>query len=72
LERADAINVLKELINQRIVQLLFVTLLRNEHGKYDVLIRGDCDTIELRAFLAGKNLVLFEDKEKKTFRIYRP
>jgi len=72
LERAEAINILNELIRKDIVQPSFVNLSKNEHGSYDLIIKGDCDTSALRAFLAGKNLILNENTEKKTCRIYRP
>ena len=72
MDRAEAVIVFKELLEQNIAQPSFITLSKNERGKYDLLVKGNCDTVALRAFLAGRNLIVSQDKEKNTCRIYRP
>ena len=70
MDKSEAVSVIEELIEQRITSVSFVYLSKNQRGKYDLIINGDCNVVIVRAFLAGKNLVVSEDKD--TCRIHRP
>ena len=72
MERQEATALLKELLIANLVQPSYVHLKQNEHRHFDLIIKSDCDPIELRQFIAAKDLVLLVDKEKGTCRIYRP
>ena len=72
MKREEATALLKELLYYNLVQPSYVHLKRNEHGHFDLVIKCDCDVIELRKFIVAKDLALLVDKEHGTCRIYKP
>ncbi len=72
MQRKEAISLLKELIDANLVQPSFVHLKENQHGHFDLIIKGYCDPIEIRQLIAKKDLGLLVDKEKDICKIYKP
>ncbi len=72
LQRSEAIALLKEIIGANLVQPSFIHVKENQHGHYDLIIKDECDPVEIRRLIAKKDLALLVDKEKDTCRIYRP
>ena len=72
MKREEATALLKDLLNYDLVQPSYVHLKRNEHGHFDLVIKCDCDVIELRKLVVEKDLALLVDTEQGTCRIYKP
>ncbi len=72
MQRSEAIALLKEIIEANLVQPSFIHVKGNQHGHYDLIIKGDCDAVEIRQLIAKKDLALLVEKEKDTCRIYKP
>jgi hypothetical protein len=70
--RSEAIALLVDLSIANLVQPSLVALKENDHCHFDLLIKGECNPIELRQFVVSKDLALLVDKEKGMCRIYRP
>jgi hypothetical protein len=68
----EATLLLRELSKANLVQPNYISLKPSEHGHFDLLIKGDCDPVELCKFIVKKDLALLADKELGTFRIYKP
>lgn len=72
LERPEAVAVLKEIIHDHIVMPHGIFLKQNRRGKFDLVLKGDCDTLALRQFAAERNLALIEDAGKGFCAISKP
>jgi hypothetical protein len=72
LNRAEAVDLIKELITLGLVLPSFVTIDENQEGKFGLTIKADSDMTEVRAFLACKNLMLYENKETGFCSIFKP
>jgi hypothetical protein len=71
LDRNEAISLLKELFEHHLVQPTHASIHRNEINTYSLILKIR-NSLFLNAFLADKNLVLHEDKEKGICRICSP
>ena len=45
---------------------------QNKRGKFDLVLKGDCDTLALRQFIAERNLTLRENEKKGFCAISKP
>jgi hypothetical protein len=63
LQRKEAIVVLRQLIEQRIVLPSWVSVEKNEHGGFNLKLKIDCDVESLRLFVAERNLAVREEQE---------
>jgi hypothetical protein len=72
LDRKEATMLLKELAEANLIRPSYVFLKSNKHGHFDLIIKGDCDPVELRQFIVKRDLALLADKEQGTCRIYIP
>ena len=72
MQREEATALLKELLEANLVVPSYIHLKENEHCHFDLIIKGDCDPVELRKFVVEKDLALLVDKEQGTCRIYKP
>jgi hypothetical protein len=64
--------LLKEIIDGNLGVPSVVSLERNKHGKFDLILRGECDTSGIRQFVIQRNLTFREDKEKGYCTIFKP
>jgi hypothetical protein len=71
LQRRESTALIKELVGDGLVIPSLVVLKENNRGKFDLVLRGDCDLPAIRQFISEKNLLLDEDKEQGFFTIYR-
>ncbi len=72
MERKEATATLKEIIDLNPEFLSFVTLIENDHGKFDIVIKGDCDLTELKSVLAERKLKIEENMEDGYYTIFKP
>jgi hypothetical protein len=72
LERIEAVALLKELASLNLVIPSIVSIDKNKEGTFSLTIKTNSNLLGIRAFLADKNLILFEDTEKGTCTIYTP
>jgi hypothetical protein len=72
LERKEATAILKEIIDLNPDFLSFVTLIKNDQGKFDIVIKGDCDLTELKSILAERKLKIEENMEEGYYTIFKP
>jgi hypothetical protein len=70
LDRVEAVALLKQMITLGLILPSFVSVEKNSNSGFSLVLKSEGDLLEVRAFLSGKNLMLFEDKEKGTFTIY--
>ena len=66
MERREAIELLKTLIELNLAQPSFVSLQKNEKGSFDLEMKVNGNLEAIRAFAAGRDLMLNEDTEKGT------
>jgi hypothetical protein len=64
LDRAEVVDLLKELITSGIIQPTLVSIEKNKQGTFILTLNTNGNLPELRAFLIPKNLVYSEDREK--------
>ena len=72
MERHEAVELLKQLIAQHLVVPSLVALEKNKHGKFDLILKGDCDTQALKEFLSQRYLIVKENNEKGYCVISKP
>ena len=72
LDRIEAMALLKELAGLNLVISSIVSIDKNKEGTFNLTIKTNDNLLGIRAFLADKNLILFEDTEKGTCTIYTP
>ena len=72
LERSEAAALLKELIVLNLALPSLVDLKPNKHGKFALILKGDCDIQALRQFMAERKLAIEENKEKGYCIISKP
>ena len=63
MERKEAIDVLRQLIEQRIVLPSWVSVEKNKRGYFNLKLKIDCDVKSLRLFIAERNLDVREEQE---------
>ena len=68
----QAVKIAKDLMCQYIEHLSVLSIVEDERGQFSITFRADGSLESLRAYLANRNLVLFDDKENGVFRIYEP
>ena len=54
LERKEATALLMELVKLNLALPSLVSLKNNKRGKFDLVLKGDCDLIALKHFIAKK------------------
>ncbi len=64
LERKEAIALLKELVEQCIVQPSLVSVEKKNRGDFELILKIDCDIQPLRLFVSQKNLAIREEQER--------
>jgi hypothetical protein len=72
LDRQEAVALLKELITLNLALPTVVFLQENKRGKFDLVIKADCNSPQLTKFIAEKNFVLSENKENSYCIISKP
>ena len=65
-------KIAKDLMLQYMEQLSVLSIVEDERGQFSITFRAGGSLESLRAYLANRNLVLFDDKEKGIYRIYEP
>jgi len=72
LERKEATATLKELLGNGFCLPSLVSLKENTRGKFDLILKGDCDSQALKQFIERKNLMVKEDAKKGYWIISSP
>ena len=72
MERHEAVAVLKEIISGKLGVPSVVVLERNKRGKFDLILKGECNPEAMKRFVAERNLGFKEDKEKGYCAIFKP
>jgi len=72
LDRQEAIALLKELTDLKIIQPSFVAIEKNKQSGFVVIIKGDCDIQALKELVAERNLAIETEKGKDTITIFEP
>lgn len=72
MERHEAVAILKEIIHDHLGMPSIVLLERNKRGKFDLLFKAECNTPELKQFVAERNLALKEHELKGFCAIFKP
>jgi len=65
LDLQEATTLLNELVAQNLAHPSYISVEKNDHGTYNISLKTNSHAVEIRAFLADKNLILSEDKEKR-------
>lgn len=63
MERNEAAALLKELITLKLVSPSFLSIRRNEYGKFDVVLKTDVNAPDFKQFITERNLIMYTDKE---------
>jgi len=71
-ERKEATALLKEIVGNSLCLPNFVDLKENKHGKFDLVLKGDCDTKALMQFAEEKNLTAKKETGKGYWLIIKP
>jgi hypothetical protein len=71
LNRNEAISLLKELLDHHFIQPSHASIHRDEIDNYSLILKIR-NSLFLSAFMADKDLVLHEEKEKGICRIFSP
>ena len=72
MDRKEAVALLRELIILNLVLPSLVSLQENKHGKFDLVIKADCNSQSLIQFIAEKHLVLTLNKKNGYCVISKP
>ena len=72
MDRGEAIALIRKLIELDLAHPSFVSLEKNSQGSFDLTMKADGNLNEIRAFIANKDLIIYEDKEKGTCTICKP
>ena len=72
MNRAEAIALIRKLIELDLAQSSFVSIEKNSQGTFNVTLKTNGRLNEIRVFVANKDLIVYEDKEKGTCTIRKP
>ncbi len=72
MERKEATAVLKEIIDLNPEFLSFITLIKKDGGKFDIIIKGNCHLPEIKSVIAEKKLKVEENMEEGYYTIFKP
>ena len=72
MERKEATALLKEIVANSLLIPSLVALKESRRGKFDLILKGDCDSVALTQFVTEKNLMAREDSEKGYWLISGP
>ena len=72
MERNEAVELLRELIDKNLASPSLMSLEKNQRGRFKVIMKDDCDTMAIREFVAEKNLMVEVDSERGYCVIRRP
>ena len=72
MERKEAIELLKILIDLNLAEPSFVSLQKNEKGSFDLKMKTNGNLEGIRTFAADKDLKLYWDAEKRICVISKP
>ena len=72
MDRKEAVALLKEMTILGFIQLSFVSIDKSANGTFIINLKANGKLQEIRAFLADKDLICFEDDEKGIYTIYSP
>ena len=72
MERSEAVELLKRLIELNLAEPSFVSLEKDDKGSFDLKLKL-CGNLEgIRGFAAEKKLVLYEDTEIGICTVHKP
>ena len=72
LNRIEAMAMLKELVDNNLVEPTYVSIGKRSSSNYQVQIKCDYNKIEVEAHAKKHGLTIEEDKEKKYLLIFKP
>ncbi len=72
MDRKEAVVLLKEMVNLGLIQPSFVSVEKNDHDTFNLVMKADGNLFEIRSFLSDKNLIISEDEKRGTCTIYTP
>lgn len=71
MDRAEAVCLLKEMISLSLVQPSWISIEKNDHGTFNLVMKADGNLTDILAFLVDKNLIISENEETGICTIYR-
>ena len=72
MERKEAIALLKQLAVANLVEPFMVALKKNNNGRFEIIMKVECDIQELKQFADKRNLMLKENTKKGYCIIFKP
>jgi|WetSurMetagenome_2_1015567.scaffolds.fasta_scaffold1941309_1 hypothetical protein len=71
MDRKEAVLLLRELLEHHFIESSHASIQRSDIDDYNLILKSR-NSLFLTAFMADKNLILHEDKEKGICRIVSP
>ena len=72
MERKEAVDLLKQIIEKNLAEPSFISIEKNHGGRFNLVMKDECDSRELRDFVAEKKLTVKVDEEKGYCVIHKP
>ncbi len=63
MERHEALALLRELVENKVSQPSFVSIRENQNGKFNLILKDDYSSEELKQLAAQKNLLVEVDEK---------
>jgi len=71
-DRKEAIALIRKLIELDLAQPSFVSIEKNSQGTFNLTMKLNNNINEIKAFVAEKDLIIYEDRERGTCTIRKP
>lgn len=64
MERKEAVELLKELIEKNLAEPSFISIEKNDSGRFNLVMKDECNSEELKEFVTEKKLTVKIDEQK--------
>jgi hypothetical protein len=72
LDRLQAMAMLKELVDNDLVEPSYVSMVQSKPNHFLIQIKGDYNKMEIERHAKKHGLTIIEDKERKYLTIFKP
>ena len=72
LDREEAVALIRKLVELNLAQPSFVSIEKNSQGTFNLTMKPNGNINAIRAFVADKDLIIYENKERGTCTIRKP
>lgn len=71
MDRSEAVALLRGLVDAHVVQPSLASLVGNAYGSFDLLIKADCNPIDIIRYIVEKDLPLIVNSHDGMCRIHK-